>query len=706
MARKIKHEDFGEKIGGVKKDLWRERGLIASDLTSMNEREADKYVKKDNIWKPNYEAMIDGGIPVDVAYYIKSVRDSLPASPVFIWEDRSSEKRLARQAEYIDTVREVRNAMDGVRTKVDVMAAFDRFFIDGGYIERIGNSQRLSWTVKGKDNPAITEKLLYAMHISSEGAYLHDVIKKAEQQQFGVSKEEKVPRGYEIRFFDGKNAYSRNDDWMPNTYFVLKNHSILEKNFATKTEALSWMQDYAKQRGKSGKKRYVPEQLMHVRREGLPNYRRGRDVKGQDYLDTFGFKGGEFGNWVNQNERQVSLNMGFDALMDLAAALKISCRDISYQGALSIAFGARGSGNAVAHYEPLRHVINLTKMKGAGSLAHEWWHGLDDYLGTKLGLKGMLSENPRKHPLFEKLIHTIKYKSETTEQAAVRAKARDAQTRRSAERYLEMDVGNVLKRNGDDKIHAVYETLKTTFLSGEPGTVDKLNELNKSMTGRIIPKEARDRLLTYEKILHTMGESPEPTIGQVMTDFYRNSKRMGEINEKDGDYWDSNTEMTARAFATYVMDSLAGRSDYLAGHAQCAVAQVTDKAGNTAMLKSYPEGEERKAINAVFDEIVAELKKEKYLTHNEHAQPDPILPLQVSPLDAPIVEESFGRRQPGQHLSFSRLLGAEKERAIRPSVMDKLDAAKKSNEKACPKSPSGISDERLKRSNLLSMESL
>ena len=59
-------------------------------------------------------------------------------------------------------------------------------------------------------------------------------------------------------------------------------------------------------------------------------------------------------------------------------------------------------------------------MHGAGSLAHEWWHGLDDYLGTKMGAKGMLSEQPRLYAPFQKLIDTMKYKPETPEQAAKR----------------------------------------------------------------------------------------------------------------------------------------------------------------------------------------------------------------------------------------------------------------------------------------------
>ncbi len=43
------HEDFGEKIGGARKDLWKERGLYVNDLDTMNDREAEKFVKKDNI---------------------------------------------------------------------------------------------------------------------------------------------------------------------------------------------------------------------------------------------------------------------------------------------------------------------------------------------------------------------------------------------------------------------------------------------------------------------------------------------------------------------------------------------------------------------------------------------------------------------------------------------------------------------------------
>jgi hypothetical protein len=113
------------------------------------------------------------------------------------------------------------------------------------------------------------------------------------------------------------------------------------------------------------------------------DHRKGRDVTPNEFQQTFGFRGGEFGKWVEQGkgdkERQALLNSAFDALMDLSDMLHIPPRAISLNGTLGIAFGSRGSGWASAHFEPSNLVINLTKTRGAGALAHEWFHALDNY---------------------------------------------------------------------------------------------------------------------------------------------------------------------------------------------------------------------------------------------------------------------------------------------------------------------------------------
>ncbi|MCR2050410.1 hypothetical protein NSB25_24515 [Acetatifactor muris] len=630
MADNIQHEDFGEKIGGAKKDLWKDRGLYVNDLDAMNEREAEKFVKKDNIWKkPDYQAMLDDGIPLGVVYFVKKVRDSLNASPQYYRKDDTPEKRLARQKEYIETVRELQAAVADVRTAEDAVQVCDRFMVGNGYLERSqgwGGRGYYSATEKGRENPAITNKLLKALDVGPVSSFERYFAQKARKDQFLVPKEQKVPAGYSIRFNDGKNTYSKNNDWKPGTYYVTKGYSILQTNFESREAALKWVQELAKGRSKSGKTRFVPPQLSHVRRDG-PDYRSGVEITGQHYLDAFGFRGGEFGNWMNQNDRQASLNMGFEALKDLASALQVSDRDIAYQGTLAIAFGARGSGNAAAHYEPLRKVINLTKMHGAGSLAHEWWHGLDDYLGTKMGANGMLSEQPRLYAPFQKLIDTMKYKPETPEQAAARTEAQTERTRKNAAGWLDSAVLGSLKRHGSEEQMETYAVLKEAFLSGEAGSVEQISAFKKSVTGRVIPKSERERLEIFERMLSGLQAQEAPQIGRVETDFYRNSVRMGKECEKDGGYWDSNTEMTARAFACYIKDKLPYRSDYLAGHADCAVTFVADKGGKMAVLKAFPEGEERRAINAVFDEIVADLKREQILTHSDETLPLPARPL-------------------------------------------------------------------------------
>lgn len=113
--------------------------------------------------------------------------------------------------------------------------------------------------------------------------------------------------------------------------------------------------------------------------------RNGRDVEANDFKDTFGFRAVEFGNWQNQDDRQELMNQAFDGLHDLAETLNIPSRAVGLNGDLALAFGSRGHGlsGAAAHYERNYGVINLTKMQGAGHLAHEWFHAADHYFGRQ-----------------------------------------------------------------------------------------------------------------------------------------------------------------------------------------------------------------------------------------------------------------------------------------------------------------------------------
>ena len=196
-----------------------------------------------------------------------------------------------------------------------------------------------------------------------------------------ISRKEKVE--FEVHHFP---AYGGK----PEVWAVTKRGQYSEIMSEHKTEA----EARAAKEQKEAELRALKEQQKkfdyfrpEVERKGV-DHRGGKDATPEMFDEAFGFRGVQFGNWTNQRDRQEALNQAYDGLMDLAAATGLPARALSLNGELGLAFGARGSGSALAHYEPSTVVINLTKTKGKGSLAHEWWHALDNYFGRHSQSKG------------------------------------------------------------------------------------------------------------------------------------------------------------------------------------------------------------------------------------------------------------------------------------------------------------------------------
>lgn len=162
---------------------------------------------------------------------------------------------------------------------------------------------------------------------------------------------------------------------------------VIDQKFETREDAMRYMAQHAEQilDVKTSFGEEILPKPETVIRKGAE--RRTADATPQQVKDTFGFRAVEFGNWNNQIERQEVVNHAYDALIDLAEVLNIPPKAIGLNGELALAFGARGHGlvSARAHYERDYGVMNLTKMSGAGSLAHEWFHSLDHYFGRVSG---------------------------------------------------------------------------------------------------------------------------------------------------------------------------------------------------------------------------------------------------------------------------------------------------------------------------------
>ncbi|MBO5524716.1 MAG: hypothetical protein J5986_13785 [Roseburia sp.] len=613
-ADKGKIEDFGKKIGGARKDLWKERGLDISDIAEMNEAEAAKYITKDNIWeKPDYLQMIREGTPVRVAYFIKEVRKSLPAKVTYSYMDTTQELRRKCQEDYISLIKDVKKLLLNVKSDTDILHVFDEFVNSGVYVERT-TPYMVARTEKGF---AVTNKMLKTMQIRRTDFQIMD--NRIEKEQFGVPAEERLPKGFSVRYLSQKKSY-----------VVLKGRRILAEGIESEQEAYEKAKELHKEYGGTRKKKFVPEQLEHIVRDGPANgITAEKPANGNMYIETFGFSGGEFGNWMNETDRQASLNMGYDAFSDLAVALDMDISDVSLGNRLSIAFGSRGHGNAVAHYEPSREVINLTKMRGAGSLAHEWGHAFDDIMGKRLGLNGFMTENLRDKRVpasMKQLLETMKYRPETEEEAQVRSAKRLERDGKRLDELLEqiLPEGKLNDNEKEEWAH-LKEEIKATAqvrsidvekeeqdserrVKWITEKIEELSNFRKSVTGHMITKDIRNQLYyaiySFECDFRGAHEKLE-----VETDFYKNSVKADSLHSKeDNGYWHSNVEMFARAFACYVHDKLPWRSDYLCGHSERAMTWDFSKE-EPGMVKLFPEGKERDRINKCFDQVFAECKK-------------------------------------------------------------------------------------------------
>lgn len=110
-------------------------------------------------------------------------------------------------------------------------------------------------------------------------------------------------------------------------------------------------------------------------------------------LKLYRLKGIGYGQWVNNEQRFNYLAATIIAIYDIEKVLKFK-NNFGLNSTVSISIGARGAGGfAAAHFEPWSFIINLTRHSrgdqftdsgGIGSLAHEYGHALDFYIGYYL----------------------------------------------------------------------------------------------------------------------------------------------------------------------------------------------------------------------------------------------------------------------------------------------------------------------------------
>lgn len=504
-------QDFGEKISGARKELWAGLKISEIDFEALSEDEKRLFVKKDVLWpKPKREELREEGVDPIVIFWQEEMRKAVYSAP------KTSVYEKPDIIGFASFCIQFSEAVNCCTSMQDI-----RNFYEKSIFEFLKKCSTYSWDY-------IKDKYRYFFRGNLVLKYLsEDALKKAyNAKPFMETKEDFIRKNFLIvpfpftspemtvrRFGDQKGQrgivlesktskryfypFSEDENYLCDPdlkgYFLLYPRRSQIIAFGTEEECEDAKDKYVKKEvaideahKKQGKKSILPPQLTDIRRTGS-NYSIMKTISGEMLVNRFKIRGGQFGNYTSEKDRRCSLAMAYDALEDLAEAMGIADENIGLSG-LGIAFGARGRGNALAHYEEINNVINLTKLRGAGSLAHEYGHALEAFIKNT-------------HITFPSY----------------------------------------------SAVHAAF----------------------KKQSGKT-------------------------------TTFYRNSVFFDRDLKKAGNgYWASEEELFARAFACYIHDKLGEKkSDYLVGHSESAIYM-----GRAA----FPEGEERKNIDQLFDGLVKEM---------------------------------------------------------------------------------------------------
>lgn len=253
------------------------------------------------------------------------------------------------------------------------------------------------------------------------------------------------------------------------------------------------------QKGQKRRFKWEREVPGEIRRTG------GQPVETADpaaMAKEFGFPNVQFGNWVTESDAESHIKGAHGALLDLSDMLGIDRKTVSLNGRLALAIGSRGSGTASAHYESSKKIINLTKMAGGGSLAHEWAHAMDNIMAVAHDPKGTSAS-----PFISD--------GDTT---GIPGEVADA---------YENVVQNILYKEGHDA------------------------DMAQKYHDYLYRDQSGEKLTTREKYMMNLYKN---RLDDDQSDFYKNSLEVG--NGRKNSYWVRKHEMFARAFESYIEDKL------------------------------------------------------------------------------------------------------------------------------------------------------
>ena len=386
-----KIEDFGQKIGGARKDYYTEaREAAAQYLTAANVETLKNCASLGALVKLPHLATLtkNGALSAEAARAVLILYRSIERKPSRTW-------RATRWAEQTaPTLAKIADLLQGGEVSAEVAqgAEFEVLTAAGWPANDFNFSVYSCDRVTASSFAACYERIGILRIIRGSR-----VVARVATAAEAVEKINDFCKGDSARRADGPRLEAHKN--RAGVWYI---HPVGKKEIAIRT--LDGVTDTNEVRRVMREERAeliarykVLQSVPDLRRDwNRPrvgeDWRKGENITPEQFAQALPFRGVEFGNWVTQAERASLLNAAFDGFHDLAQLFGLSAEDMALRGSLAFAFASRGKSGAMAHYEPLRQVINLTKKNGAGCMAHEWFHALDNWAQYSAGRAGYATE--------------------------------------------------------------------------------------------------------------------------------------------------------------------------------------------------------------------------------------------------------------------------------------------------------------------------
>lgn len=661
----------GDHIWGSRKDLANLELRTSADLDHINYDDANQLIRKNKLvptW--DLETLKGIGHSPGTAHMVQALIASIGAAPRVPTTDE--------RKRYLDEVREVVASAKNVRSLSDIqrlmseMAAAHRN--SGTWVQVEGTPSfgtHAEAMRAGRDLLKENKRAKFYIRATDLGQY---AIMKMGSKRYealgarfmsfirGSRDNEAYREAYTTALTaDGEWGYSatpqlsREQGW---EYIKQRGAKTAEKKAEQAAKVAKAKAHGQTVRGWSGAKDVAGEVIRsgHDKDIGTASAERTRDRFGLREVD-YGQQG-----YMSQADREYHTKALEGALEDMAHTLGLPEKDISFNGRLGIAMGARGRGKAAAHYEPGRHVINITKFRGGGSLAHELGHALDNiiashYVGkeTKTGI-AMLSEIPNHKDIPENIRSAVSgvlkamHEHPDAEKARADHRAHVENLRKAADdlilrnNSLVKEIQALARKPATSEAHTRgIEAYQRRLAEVKPrADAADAEYKEKIANGERIPKALDERRsqerYTVESIIRAMErlksdgvqtpqdvariEEAKGEIETLRTDINRATRILKEAQSVKpdgsfylksatalGDYYSQTPEMWARAWESFIEDKMGSngrRNTYLVDGTDVDYETMYNFADGS-QAQPYPRGEERKRINAAFEHLLGTL---------------------------------------------------------------------------------------------------